>query len=130
MDLKKVGFAFLLGGVIGVLCSLFLMLFTVLGLEGQLKIAATLICISIIGCLLYMAGIYQKFEKAAGAGALLPLSGLAVAVAHVSEHTRAAGASFGKAVWAGFKFIGVDAGVAIIICIVIGVVSTIVSMVA
>ncbi len=130
MDLKKVGFAFLLGGVIGVLCSLFLMLFTALGLEGQLKIAATLICIGIIGCLLYMADIYQKLEKAAGAGALLPLSGLAVAVAHVSEHARAKGASFGKSVWAGFKFIGVDAGVAIILCVVIGIVSTIVSMVA
>lgn len=124
--IKKISIAFLLGGIFGVLCSLLLQLYGLFGLTGQMGIAASLVTLSLLGGLLYQFDLYQKIEKAGGAGALLPITGLAVAVSHQSEAAKKKGASTGKAIGAGFAFIGKDAGAAILICFVIGIVAMLV----
>lgn len=101
---KALAGAFIAGGalaIVGQLCSMAAV--AILGADSFFLAAATLIAMGAIGAALFVAGAYQKIEKAGGFGAIMPLSGLAAAIAGTVAGAKNEGASTKSACWAGAK---------------------------
>ncbi|MCL2883482.1 MAG: SpoVA/SpoVAEb family sporulation membrane protein [Coriobacteriia bacterium] len=80
--LKALGGAALIGGVFGILGEALLMVYAATPLYGQgLSTLFVLGTLGVIGSCLFIAGIYPKFEKFGGMGAVLPFAGLCAAFA-------------------------------------------------
>lgn len=101
---KRLFASFFVGGCFGVASQLLVVLWrAVLGPDSPFVMAAMLFTLGLIGGALFVAGIYQRLERATAMGATMPFSGLvsAVASSYIKGY-REGGAKRGVA--EGFKF--------------------------
>ena len=112
--------ACLVGGCIGVICQICMLALGSLGLDTLFVLFWTIFITGTIGALMTLPGWYAKLEEFGGFGAILPLSGLAAALAGLHFQLRTAGksvaASYGG-VWAFFLKV---TGPGIIVAIITG----------
>jgi hypothetical protein len=94
---KAMGGAFLVGGLLCLLCEIILVIFSNTPLYAAgFSALVSLLVMGVIGSILFIAGIYPKLEKFGGMGAVLPFSGLAAAVAGITVGVGKATGSVGK----------------------------------
>lgn len=101
---KRLFATFVFGGCFGVLSQIFVVLWrAILGEESTWVMPLMLVTLGFVGAILYIIGIYQKFEDVGVMGAIMPFSGLvsAVATAFMQEDARGGTA---RGVGAGFLF--------------------------
>lgn len=95
--------ATLFGAVCGIIGQALMKIYMALGLPPNLAIPLTVFSFAFVGAILMAVGIYGRFFAFGGAGAMLPMSGLAGAVTGGILEARAAGQPLSKAIWAGAK---------------------------
>ncbi|MCL2827047.1 MAG: SpoVA/SpoVAEb family sporulation membrane protein [Eggerthellaceae bacterium] len=94
---KGVLLAALVGGCAGLLGQILVSLYSFTPLYGQgLTTIFVLATFVLIGAVLFLTGIYPKLEKIGGMGAVLPLCGLASAIAGATFGVGKATKSYGK----------------------------------
>jgi hypothetical protein len=82
---KAIGGAFIVGALLGTIGQLFMVLLSHTPLySAGFSTIAVLICMGLLGVILFLADIYPKLESFGGMGAVLPFSGLAAAVAGIT----------------------------------------------
>lgn len=94
-SLKNVLTAFLTGGVICTLGQFLTNLFLQNGIDKEAAGAWTLLCLIFLSVLLTGLNIFPKIAKFGGAGALVPITGFANAVASPAIEYKAEGQVFG-----------------------------------
>lgn len=122
---KRVLTAFVVGGLFAMLGQVFMLVFAaMLGGDSPLVGPLALIALGLLGGILFIFGIYQKIEKFASYGAILPFSGLAAAVAGVyegaKEQTGSTGAALKTAVVSLVLYV---VGIGTILSVIVGVVA-------
>lgn len=97
--LKQLGITFVTGGIFGVIGQfIFTILLGLVGPTSPLLGTYLLWAMGLIGGIMFIFGAYQKLEKIAGFGAIMPFSGLVSAVAGAIAGPKQAGAPMGKAI--------------------------------
>ena len=81
-SLKTILYAFFFGGTFSLLGQLFTLFWiTSLGNDSPLLGFGVLSSMGILGAVMYIVGVHQRFASAAGYGAILPLNGFCAALA-------------------------------------------------
>lgn len=101
---KRLFPAFFVGGLFGLVSQAFYEFWAfVLGPGSSWSMTLALLTLGVCGMILYIFGIYQKWEEKTAMGAVMPFSGLVSACASSYVKGYKEGGA-GKAVWEGFKF--------------------------
>lgn len=115
---------FLSGGLLSVVGQVCMNLFvSLLGPGSPLVGALTLVSMGFIGCVLFIAGLYQKFEKFGGFGTIMPFSGLAAGIGSAFVAVQEEGGSTGAAIKAGLMVVVYVLGSGIALSAIIGTVA-------
>ena len=87
--MKKLGFAFLLGGLFSVIGQLFIFAWgAVLGAENALVNPLTMVTMGVLGLVLFVTGIAPKLEELTTMGVTIPISGMVIAIGGVTFGAR------------------------------------------
>lgn len=122
--IKSVFSAFIVGGLFAVLGQgITVMLISLMGADSMLIGPLTLLVLGLIGGILYIADIYPKIEKIGAFGAILPFSGLTVAIATVFAGTKAQSGSAAAAAKAAVSLVLYIVGTGFILCAIVGAVA-------
>ncbi len=95
--------AFIIGGLFGVLAEGLLALGAWLGIPYGLSITLTMAVIGLFGFFTTIPGLYEKWEAMGGMGGFLPFSGLVSVVVEQTGARLAAGDDLKRAALAGLK---------------------------
>lgn len=96
--LKRIIFAFIVGGMLCTLGEFFFRFYENLGFEEIQYKALTSITMIFIGAFLTGIGVYDKIGNIAGAGSIVPITGFANAVSSPSIEFKKEGVVFGTCV--------------------------------
>ena len=91
-------FAFLIGGTICLIAEIFRNVYLNMGMSKELVATALPITMVFIGVLLTGLKLYHKIAKVAGAGTLVPITGIANAISSAAIEFRSEGIMFGTCV--------------------------------
>lgn len=100
--IKKTGLAFLFGGTISVITEALFQGLSFVPVNPYEQSLLALVCVAFLGTLLQFLGIYAKFVKIFGFGAMLPIAGLPPAIAHSIAQQREENAATAQVVKKGF----------------------------
>lgn len=102
MEAKKLGNAFVIGGLFGVVGQLFIFGWSaVLGTEKALVNPLTMVTMGVLGLVLFLTGIAPKLEERTTMGVTIPISGMVIAIGGVTLGTKMETRSAGAAAKAG-----------------------------
>lgn len=119
--IKQLLITFVVGGVFAVIGQGIMSLYAILLGNGAILIGPlTLATLGLLGAILFIPGYYQKIEKIAGFGAILPFSGLTAAVAGAFADTREKGVTIGKASKAGALLLAYVVCIGGLLCVIVG----------
>jgi len=117
---KVLALSFLVGGLFSVVGQVFMVLGKALLGEGSPLVSPfVLVCMGVLGVVLFVPGIYQKLMGQAGFGTIMPFCGFAAACALEFCQAKGATGSTGKAVWAAFKLLIYVVGTAALLFITV-----------
>ncbi len=121
---KPLVIAFVVGGLLAMVGQVFFLLSVAIAGPDSLFVPfGTLVGLGLVGGILFIFGQYQKIEKFAQFGAIMPFSGLAAAVAGTLAHAKEEGKGTGGAILAALKLVVYVLGIGSVIAIVIAVVA-------
>lgn len=87
--MKKLGYAFLIGGLFGVVGQLFIFGWTaVLGVGNALVNPLTMVTMGVLGLVLFVTDFAAKLEERTTMGMTIPISGMVVAIGGVTFGTK------------------------------------------
>ncbi len=104
--LKKIGLAFLFGGSIAVITEVFYNVLAFIPVSPYALSLIVLVLMASIGAMLYVFGLYPKFERIFGFGAMLPIIGLPPAICNGIAQVRKENAPTSQIIKRGFLPIG------------------------
>lgn len=121
MNLKKLAYAFVIGGVFGMIGQLLIFLWTViLGEGGTLVNPLTMASMGVIGLVLFVSGFSAKLEKLTTMGVTIPISGMVIAIGGATYGTKRATGSPAAGAKAGaglpLRVLGIGAGLSVVLC--------------
>lgn len=100
--MKKLVWAFVLGGLFGVVGQLFIFGWTaVLGTGNALVNPLTMVTMGVLGMVLFVTGASPKLEELTTMGVTIPISGMVIAIGSVTAGVRAKTGSAGAGAKAG-----------------------------
>lgn len=111
--------SFIFGGIVGVVGQVLFTMYRALGVPEFYELPAVILTIALIGGVLAILGIFEKFEQKYGMGAMMGMPGLAAGIAEGVAAARSNGATTGEAVKAGLAGPGKIFGVGILVAIVL-----------
>ncbi len=101
---KRLALSFFVGGCFGAACQgVAALCSSLLGPDSPWVMASMLVVLGIVGAVLYAMGVYQRLERCACMGVVMPLSGLVSAVAGAYLEGRGNGGNR-RGIAAGVKF--------------------------
>lgn len=122
--MRKLGFAFLIGGLFGVVGQLFIFGWTAaLGAGNALVNPLTMVTMGVLGLVLFVAGIAPKLEELTTMGVTIPISGMVIAIGGVTFGTKmktenaAAGAKAGAGL--PLRVLGTGAAISVVLSAVL-----------
>ena len=100
--MRKLGWAFLLGGLFGLIGQLFIFGWSaILGQGNQLINPLTMVTMGVLGLVLFVTGAAPKLEEKTTMGVTIPISGMVIAIGGVTAGVQAQTGSSGAGAKAG-----------------------------
>ena len=118
--MERIGWAFGIGGMFGVVGQLFIFVWTaILGTGNQLVNPLTMVTMGVLGLILFLTGIAPKLEEKTTMGVTIPISGMVIAIGGVTAGVKAETQSAGAGAKAGaslpLRVLGIGAGISVAI---------------
>lgn len=111
--------SFVFGGTVGLIGQILFTIYRTLGIPKSYELPAVILTVALMGGVLAILGIFEKFEQKFGMGAMMGMPGLAAGIAEGIAAARSNGASTGEAIKAGLAGPGKIFGVGIFVAIVL-----------
>ncbi|HMM06194.1 MAG TPA: SpoVA/SpoVAEb family sporulation membrane protein [Clostridiales bacterium] len=99
---KKVGLAFLFGGAVAMITEILFQALAFVPVNPYEQSLLALVSVAFLGTLLQFLGVYAKFVKIFGFGAMLPIAGLPPAIAGAIARLRGENAPTAQIIKKGF----------------------------
>lgn len=118
--MKNLLYAFLIGGLFGVIGQLFIFCWTaVLGAGNALVNPLTMVTMGVLGLVMFVTGIAPKLEEKTTMGVTIPISGMVVAIGGVTMGAKMKTGNAGAAAKAGaglpLRVLGTGAAISVVL---------------
>lgn len=122
--MNKLAYAFVIGGVFGVIGQLLIFLWAAIVGEGNILVnPLTMASMGVIGLVLFVSGISDKLEERTAMGVTIPISGMVIAIGNATYGTKRATGSAAAGAKAGaglpLRVLGIGAGLSVVLCAVL-----------
>lgn len=122
--MKKLLYAFVVGGAFGVVGQLFIFAWSaVLGAGNSLVNPLTMVTMGVLGLILFVSGAAPKLEKLTTMGVTIPISGMVIAIGGVTAGVKAETGSAGAGAKAGaglpLRVLGTGAAISVVLSAVL-----------